>query len=310
MLLHLVEERAAGAVGDALRLPGRARGVHDEERVVERHVGVVDRARRIGGREVRQRHRPLDAGDVRRLRQERHHHHALDGRQLGQDLRQPVEGAVALAVVEVAVGGEEHLGLDLAEAVQHALHAEVGRAARPHRADGRRRQHGDHRLRHVGQEAGHPVAGLDPGVAQRLGGDGDGVVKLAPAHAARGLVLRPEDDGVGVVAPAQQVLGVVQPGVGEEGGAGHLVGVDQHALAPGLGLDVGEVPDGQPEGLHRVDGPLPEIAVALQREPVTLVHHMAEAGQVRGLDAVRRRGPKRRAHGGAVLPRLVCPCRP
>ena len=48
-----------------------------------------------------------------------------------------------LAVVEVAVGGEQHLGLDLAEAVEHALHAEIGRARRPDRAEARRRQHRD-----------------------------------------------------------------------------------------------------------------------------------------------------------------------
>ena len=47
------------------------------------------------------------------------------------------EAVVRLAGVVVAVGGDEHRRLDLAEAIEHALDAEVRRARRPHRADRR-----------------------------------------------------------------------------------------------------------------------------------------------------------------------------
>ena len=88
-------------------------------------------------------------------------------RQLGDDLCELVGDVDGLAVVVVAVAGDQHLRLDLAEAVEHALHAEVGRAGRPHRADRRRRQHADDALGHVGQDGGDPVAGADARLAQR-----------------------------------------------------------------------------------------------------------------------------------------------
>ena len=66
-----------------------------------------------------------------------------------------------LAGVAVAVGGDQHLRLDLAEAVEHALDAEIRRARRPDRAEARGGEHRDDRLRHVRQVAGDPVAGAD-----------------------------------------------------------------------------------------------------------------------------------------------------
>ena len=48
--------------------------------------------------------------------------------------RHLVEDRNRLAVVPVAVDGEQHARLDLSEAVEHALHAEVRRARRPDRA--------------------------------------------------------------------------------------------------------------------------------------------------------------------------------
>ena len=79
-------------------------------------------------------------------------------RQRGADgghLIGPVDRAVA---VPVAVDREQHLRLDLAEPVDHAAGAELRRAARPDRAERRGRQERDHRLRHVREVGGHPVA--------------------------------------------------------------------------------------------------------------------------------------------------------
>ena len=70
----------------------------------------------------------------------------------------PVEVAPAVAV---AVDRQQHLGLDLGEAVHHRARAEVGRAARPGGADrgaGEKRRDGLGNVGHVGH---HPVARLD-----------------------------------------------------------------------------------------------------------------------------------------------------
>jgi len=53
----------------------------------------------------------------------------LDAGQLGQQLRDFPGPVVRLAVVAVAVHGEQHLGFDLAQAVQHDGRPHVGRAA-------------------------------------------------------------------------------------------------------------------------------------------------------------------------------------
>ena len=50
-----------------------------------------------------------------------------------------------------------------------------------------------------------------------------------------------------VVVPPKQVLGEVEPRVGEESRARHAVGVDQTALAL-VADDAAEVPDEVPEG--------------------------------------------------------------
>ena len=47
-------------------------------------------------------------------------------RQAGDDLREPLETVVPAAPIHVAVGGDEHDRLDLAEAVDDPVDAEVG----------------------------------------------------------------------------------------------------------------------------------------------------------------------------------------
>jgi hypothetical protein len=56
------------------------------------------------------------------------------------DLRQLVGDVDRLAVVVVAIAGDEHLRLDLPDAVEYALHPEIGRARRPHCTDRGRAQ--------------------------------------------------------------------------------------------------------------------------------------------------------------------------
>ncbi len=83
-------------------------------------------------------------------------HDVLDRRQLREDAAHDVEAVEVLAPVPVAVDREQHLRLDLGEAVDHAARPELGRGARPDRADARRREERDQCLgdvRHVGDDA-------------------------------------------------------------------------------------------------------------------------------------------------------------
>ena len=76
------------------------------------------------------------------------------------DLRDARKRVVRLAVVVIALDREQHLRLDLAEAVEHALCAEVGRAGRPDRAEAGSRQHENDGLGHVRHERRDAVAFL------------------------------------------------------------------------------------------------------------------------------------------------------
>ena len=51
---------------------------------------------------------------------------------------------------------------DLAEAIDHALHAEIRGAGRPHGADRGRTERGDDRFRHVRDHRGHAIPGRTP----------------------------------------------------------------------------------------------------------------------------------------------------
>ena len=132
----------------------------------------------------------------------------------GRDLRlQPGDDLAAvevLAAVAVAVDREQDLGLDLGEAVDDAAGAEVRRAARPDRADARRREEGDDRLGDVGQVGGDAVAGADAELAQPRGDGRDLGAQLAPAQLVELAQLRGvQDRDLVVVLAAEDVLGVV-----------------------------------------------------------------------------------------------------
>ena len=296
LFLQMLQQGAAGPVHDAFRHAGGAAGKHDVERRVEIVAVEVD----IAGRErrdvVAQHHAVAHPADRRPFADIGYKDGAPDGRQGGLDLRQLIQPVQGLAVVEIAVGREQHLGLDLSETVEHPLHAEIRRGRGPHRSQRRGGQHGDDRFRHVRHIAGDPVARPHPLGLQGLRQPADGVVELGMAQPPAYLVLAPEHDGVAVVAAAQQVLGVVQPGIGKEAGAGHLAAIGEHPVAAGLRDHAALVPDGGPEFLHMGDRPIVERRVIGQVDPVPGRHAVLEDGQIGGGDPVRRRRPQRRGH--------------
>ena len=96
-------------------------------------------------------------------------HQPLDAGQFAQHRRHHIAAVVRLAAPPIAVDGDHHLGLDLAEAVDHRCRPHLGRAQRPHGADAGRGQEGGHRLRDVRQVGDHTVARAHPLLAQPLG---------------------------------------------------------------------------------------------------------------------------------------------
>ena len=64
-----------------------------------------------------------------------HDEHVLDTRQPRQNASQFVGEIDLFAGVKVAVTGDQHFRLDLAEAIDDALNAKIGRTGGPHGAD-------------------------------------------------------------------------------------------------------------------------------------------------------------------------------
>src|SRR5690606_9743988 len=118
------------AVVYGLPLTGGSRGVEDIQRMVERIGCELDRY--VGFGQIR----PSDGvgngyavevwhGDQRREARE------------GVDDAPYVLSSVDLApAVAIPVDGEQHLGFDLAETLEHRIRSEFGRAGRPHSPEG------------------------------------------------------------------------------------------------------------------------------------------------------------------------------
>ena len=146
------EQDPAVAVHQPLGQPGRARGVDDPQRVVE---GQLDRR---GLARLGQQVRPREdgaLGSVPSTGTETTARSVGSAAASSLDQLPPVVGPAAEAV---AVGRDEQHRLELGEAVDRALQADLGPAGRPHRADAGRGEEGDDGLRHVGQVADDPLA--------------------------------------------------------------------------------------------------------------------------------------------------------
>ena len=238
-----------------------------------------------GAADRREHARPVDVRpDVR------HDDHARNAGQAADDRRDLVGQRQRLAVVPVAVDGEDHLGLDLAEAVEHALDAEIGRARRPDGAEARRAQHGDDRLGHVRQVAGDAIARSDALLAQRRGHARDGRNQLCMRNAPRDLVFATKDQRIaGVVGrPAgEQVFREVEARVGEPARPGHAVAVDERALAAHAD-NAGVVPQRAPERFLVGHRPAPERRIIGERDTRRGRELAGEIGQCRLRDARRR----------------------
>jgi hypothetical protein len=217
------------------------------------------------------------------------HHALLHARQLFQHLRHLVLAVVFLAAIEVAVRAEEHLRLDLAEAIQHALHAEIRRAARPDRAQARGREQRRGAFGHVGQVPRHAVALLHARIRKRLRDPGDQVVELPLRELPLDAVFAAENDRRALAALAQQVLRVIEPRFGKPLRSGHPVRIEQRRPAA-LAQHGAEIPDPVPEGRRILHRP----AVQLVEAP--LPGELHEAGELGAGRPLGGRGPQGLRH--------------
>ena len=288
----VLQERAADPVDDALRHTRGPRRIEDVKRLVEGHLSEVDVARCIGAGEVPGHDGARYAADVGIVPGVGNHHDPGQRRQGGGDLGKFGQGVQGAAVIEIAVGGNQHLGLDLAKTVEDAPNPEVGRARRPGGAEGCGGQHGDDGLGQVGKVARDPVPLPHTRVSQGLGQDGDLVVKLGPGKPPFHPVFPPKDDGVAVVPAAEKILGEVQLRVWKPPGARHLMGVHQDALAPGLGQQIEFLAHAEPELFHFVYGKSVEITRIGEIRPPAPVHGGDESGHVGVRDAGRTGTPE------------------
>ena len=203
---------------------------------------------------------------------------------------QLIQAIVRFAVVVVAIDREEDLRCYLAEAIDDALHAEVGRARAPCRAQARAREHGDHRLRHVGKNRGNAIAGPHTVGMKRPGDAGHLVVELAMGQSAADPVLAPEDNRVGVIATTQKVLREVETGFGEPARARHAVVIEDHRAAR-VSPDIAEIPEQAPEIRSLSDRPRVQRSVVRKLQPETRVRLQNEGAHARVPHSLRRGCP-------------------
>ena len=129
VFLEVLQQGATGTVNDALGHPGGAAGIQNVERLGKgqggerRAAGWLADVVPVGGRDHRGK-----LGQTRLHATVGHHDQLLQAAQLRQDFRQLAAHIQLLAGVAITAAGDQHPRLDLAEAVDHALRAEVRRA--------------------------------------------------------------------------------------------------------------------------------------------------------------------------------------
>ncbi len=201
----------------------------------------------------------------------RHDKCVLDARQLPDDFANLVADPDRLSGVGVAVAGHEKLRFDLTEAIENALHAEIGGSARPYRAKRGSGQHSDDGLRHVRDQRRDTVALADAARREGLLSLADCCVQLRPAHAPFDLVLAPEDERGRAVILAEQILGVVQPRALEKARILELLAGAKDRPFAAVSDHPEKIPGSRPEGVRFANREGMNVAVRPAVQPVCRV---------------------------------------
>ena len=289
-VLEMLDEDSAVTVNDRLRQPGRARGEQHAQRMIEGHLLELERRRR-----ARQERVPADArGQLVIGPAGVGNRDELLERRQRRAQRRHLGAAVDRALAVAVAGDREHdLRLEHRETVDHAARAELGRARSPDRAEARRREEGDQRLRNVRQVADDAVAGPDTERPQAGPGRRDLLAQVAEGQLERAAGLRARDHGHGVLVAllAEHVLGVVQPRPGEPLGARHPLRTE-HPLVRRRGAHAEELPERAPEALEVADRPAVQLVVAVKGAIVALREPGQVAADLAPLVRGRRRAPE------------------
>ncbi len=171
VFLEVLQQRAAVAVDDALGHARRARGIHDEQGVVERHRSE---------RQFIIRYPEFVKCNVRYIEfrivvcaEERNNDRHLDRGNTFDYSGNNGDRINALAVVEITVTCEQHFGFDLSETIDDAVDAEVRRTRRPGCTETGRRQHCDDGFGTIRQKGRDAIAWRYAGPAQTRGDTGN-----------------------------------------------------------------------------------------------------------------------------------------
>ena len=122
----MLQQRAAVAMYQTLRQPRRARRVHDEQWMIERHTCHRKTILRLVAPQITPCDRFVDSAQRRLRAHVRHHDQMLHRFQLDAQRTCTIERLDHFATVSIAVSDEQHLRLHLSESIEHAFVAEVG----------------------------------------------------------------------------------------------------------------------------------------------------------------------------------------
>ena len=240
-------------------------------------------------------HAPGQSRGGRRGREVGQEHGRAHGGQLGEDRAQGLGAIEVLAPVPVAIDGQQHDGLDLGEAVDHAARAELGGGARPDRADRGDRQQRGEGLGDVGHVGDDAIAARDPQRAQSGGHLRDLGGELRPGERVERAQLRGVHHRyrVRIALAHEHVLRIVELGAVEPARAGHASRVE-HLRVRARGAHVAVLPHGGPELLDLRHRPLPQLAVVGERPPGALARPAHEPCHLRALAPLLGWTPQRR----------------
>jgi hypothetical protein len=220
---------------------------------------------------------------------------------------------VAPAVTH-AIAGDQHLGLDLPEAIEHRIGPHVGRADAPDPANAHHGEESDDRLRDVGQVGGHPVAWLQALRAQVQRQRGDLEPQLRPVQFALlpffiAADQRLQAGRMGRADMPEHLLRIVDLRAFEPCRSRHSA-FGQHGAMRRRRLQLVIVPDALPERLQLGAGPAPqrvvavELQAALRAQPVLVQADLGDKwGTAHGekLNATAPLGQSRKSLPSVVL---------
>lgn len=267
---EMLQEYSSVPVHNSLGLAGGAGGVQHPEWVLEidrngRYFSrVLDGLQAVPGDDIRQR--PAHTGNQHRRDQAR-----KSGPQ-----RLDIGGLIVqLAAETVAVGGDQDLRRQLAQAIEGGLRGIVLTTGTPDGAETRGGQEGDHGLRNVREISGDPITGTDAQSTQGIRESHCGTDEFGPGDLVDAAVLVDAEDGGPVGAGvAGNLVHIVQLDGRKPLRAGHL-GRVEHVTGPLAQVEI--IPERTPEARQIVHGPLPQRRVVRYGLPVRLATNSAKS---------------------------------